>query len=159
MVSEKRKLYQQVDRLRTKWGYTPRQRFDIIQLTSSSERISVEYHAFKTLGLCGVAMVGEKKDSILLNSKRSTIEQNFDCGHELMHLYLHRHCADSFNCFMHSKPQQNTFLEWQANEGSAQLLVPYQDFIPRFWDSLKDSKILGLHNIHRAYPKIKESVV
>ena len=34
--------------------------------------------------------------------------------------------------FLRARQKQNTFIEWQANEGAAQFLVPYQDFIPRY---------------------------
>lgn len=36
----------------------------------------------------------------------------------------------SFSCFEKARVNQNTFLEWQANEGAAELLVPYKSFVP-----------------------------
>lgn len=131
MTNAKRDLYECVDHLRSSmvYGYEP---INIISLVNASNRIDLEYYSFNTMGLCGVAMVGDKKDTIVLNMKRSKIERNFDCGHELLHLYLHRTVSENFNCFATRTPKQNSFIEWQANEGAAQLLVPYQDFIPRF---------------------------
>ena len=134
MHSEKRNLYERVDRLRDSLNIPFNEPIDVISLIESTSRIDLEYLSFKTHGLCGVAMVGSKIDTIVLNSNRTPEEQNFDGAHELMHLYQHRNITQRFNCFSTKKPQQDSFLEWQANEGAAQFLVPYQDFIPRFWD-------------------------
>ena len=134
MNSEKHNLYERVDRLRGSLHIPFNEPIDSITLIESSPRIDLEYIPFKTHGFCGIAMVGEKIDTIALNSNRTYEEQNFDGAHELMHLYQHRNITQRFNCFSIKKPQQDSFLEWQANEGAAQFLVPYQDFIPRFLD-------------------------
>lgn len=136
MVSTKEKLYRSVDALRKSFELDPYEPVDVIHLLSEYENIDVTTCDFKTPGLCGVAMVGDKVDTIALNANRTAIEQNFDCGHELIHLFMHRKIQDSFSCFTHAKPEQDSFREWQANEGSAQFIVPYQDFIPRFSASL-----------------------
>ena len=54
--------------------------------------IKLERIPFKTRGLRGMSYPGARPqpDIILLNSKRSEIEQNFDCGHEMVHLAIHR---------------------------------------------------------------------
>lgn len=132
MLSEKAKLYMRVDQLRSSWGLDIGGLTNSISLVTQSPRIELEYFAFTTPGLCGVAMVGDKSDTITLNSNRTSSEQNFDCCHELMHLQLHRKLQKTFNCFSRKKPLQDSFQEWQANEGAAQFLVPYQDFIPAF---------------------------
>ena len=102
--------------------------------TKKISDVEIVYHTFNTTGFCGAALVGDKMNTIVLNSTRSKSEQNFDCGHELIHLVRHRNKNNGiFNCTTKS---QNSFLEWEANEGSAQFLVPYQDFIPRFLNLL-----------------------
>ena len=55
--------------------------------------ILTEAVPFKTHALRGMAAIGDKPqpDVILLNSARTPQEQNFDCGHETIHLALHRH--------------------------------------------------------------------
>lgn len=146
MQSEKEKLYEHVDFYRDLFGFSFDQPIKLVDVLPSDTEFDIEYCAFKTPGLCGVAMVGEKTDTIILNSNRTPAEQNFDCGHELIHLTKHRKLRESFNCFTRAKPQQNTFHEWQANEGSAQLLVPYQDFIPRFTNLLK-ANATGIQHI------------
>lgn len=132
MQTEKSKLYQCADELRTRFCVPVNQPIDTVELLSTNPKIDIEYQHFNNPGLCGLAMVGEKVDTIVLNTTRGSAEQNFDCGHELIHLVKHRDIQDSFSCFTKAHPQQNSFREWQANEGAAQFLVPYQDFIPRF---------------------------
>ena len=128
----KEDLYARVDQMRKNLGISS---YDttINTLEVCARKISdveIIYHNFDTSGLCGAAFAGDKENTIVLNNARSEIEQNFDCGHEMLHLVRHRHLNNGiFNCF---KQDQNSFLEWEANEGSAQFLVPYQDFIPRF---------------------------
>ena len=59
------------------------------------------------------------------------MEQNFDCGHEMIHLVLHRNLNQkTFNCFEKVTPNQNIFTEWQANEGAAEFFVPYKVLLP-----------------------------
>lgn len=104
--------------------------------------IKLEAIPFKTHGLRGMAAIADAPDPdvILLNTRRSPLEQNFDCGHETMHLGLHRHTGQkTFNCYDEVTAKQNPFLEWQANEGSAEFFVPHRIFIPMLHE------FLGLH--------------
>lgn len=85
---------------------------------------------FNSKGLCGAAFVGEKHDTIILNSCRNRLEMGFDFIHELVHTRKHRNCKDRFfTCF---DAKQDTFTEWEANEGTAEFLVGYKAFIPTF---------------------------
>ncbi len=133
MESEKEQLYKSVVQVKRYLGYGPYQHgINIVENWAFG--IKLERLPFKTRGLRGMAYVSEKPypDIILLNTKRSMIEQNYDCGHELMHLSKHRNLKQkSFNCFdMNTAPHQDPFLEWQANEGAAEFFVPYRFFIP-----------------------------
>lgn len=84
---------------------------------------------FNTRGLRGIAFTGDS--SIVLNSNRNEIEQSFDCGHELMHLYLHSgYKREVFKCFDKMHPIQDKFVEWQANEGAAEFFIPYKTLLP-----------------------------
>jgi len=118
--------------------------------------VEIIYHAFDTEGFCGAAFAGNKMNTIVLNSNRNEIEQNFDCGHELIHLVRHRNknCG-VFNC---TAKNQNSFLEWEANEGSAQFIIPYQDFIPRF-SKLLNSKVLGIQRMLAIYYHVTTQVI
>ena len=106
--------------------------FDLVQ-TLLRRGFLLQSVPFQTKGLRGMAIIGDAKqdDVILLNCKRSQEEQNFDCGHEMIHLALHR-CLNqkTFNCFDKLQANQNPFIEWQANEGAAEFFVPYQVFLP-----------------------------
>lgn len=103
--------------------------------------ILIEAVPFKSRALRGMAAIGNKPqpDVILLNCARTHREQNFDCSHETIHLALHRHTGRStFNCYSEVSPNQDPFLEWQANEGAAEFLMPYRQFIPMLRDTIGD---------------------
>lgn len=98
--------------------------------------IWVDYMPMKTPGLRGIAVMGNasaEQDIILLKESSSAKENNFNCAHELIHLTLHRNNPKkTFQCYESVRNNQNSFEEWQANEGAAELLVPYRQFIPRY---------------------------
>lgn len=76
----------------------------------------------------------------MLNARHSVEELNFDCGHELIHLTKHRGLGlSSFHCFDTLKPKQDPFIEWEANEGAAELTVPYRSFLPLLSDAILSS--------------------
>jgi hypothetical protein len=54
-----------------------------------------------------------------------------------MHLTFHRKLDRTLFSFENASSQQNPFYEWQANEGAAELLVPYKDFIPKYIEVAK----------------------
>lgn len=154
----KEDLYARIDKMRKNLGITsydtPINALDLC--TNRVSDVEIKYHTFDTAGFCGAAFAGSKMNTIVLNSTRSKTEQNFDCGHELVHLVRHRNknCG-VFNCFTKN---QNSFLEWEANEGSAQFLVPYQDFIPRFVDLLSFNAT-GIQSILAAHYHVTTQVI
>ncbi len=113
----------------------------------------IEQIAFPNKSICGILYKGKKCTSIALNSNRNEKMQNLDCMHEVIHYYLHdtpqcRHfyCDENRNI---EGIEQNSYIEWQANEGAAQFLVPYQDFIPQFVSLLEYKSIFSDTNILR----------
>lgn len=133
-LSHKELLYYKVIDIKTFLGYRATQfGIDLIDRFMDTN-IIVGTIPFKTPGLRGMAFIGDtpSPDSIVLNSQRNELERNFDCGHEVIHLSLHRHLEQkTFNCFddeVHA--DQDPFLEWQANEGSAEFLIPHMVFLP-----------------------------
>lgn len=87
---------------------------------------------FRTNFICGILVRGKNTTSIILNGLRSEEQQNFDCAHELIHYFCHNtqmHLS-AVKCIL----GQDSGLEYQANEGAAQLLIPDIDFIPRYLD-------------------------
>lgn len=98
--------------------------------------IEVAYVPFTSPGLKGMVSLATEEESthcILINSFLPVEEQRFHSIHEFMHIALHNQLPGRcYKCFEQIRPMQDPILEWQANEGSAQLLMPYQEFIPRF---------------------------
>lgn len=90
MHNAKTNLYEHVSHLRDQFHVTlasyP------LSLTGLPFRhpIQIERRPFQTPGFCALAFAGEKSDTIILNANRNPLEQNFDCGHELIHLTKHR---------------------------------------------------------------------
>lgn len=154
----KEDLYARVDVMRKKLGIfsydTPINTLDLC--TKKVSDVEIIYHDFETNGFCGAAFAGERMNTIVLNSTRSEAEQNFDCGHELIHLVRHRDQNNGiFNC---TAKNRNSFLEWEANEGSAQFIVPYQDFIPRFLN-LFNSGVLGIKYVLAEHYHVTAQVI
>lgn len=129
----KKELYSLVHKHKTRLGLKNSDYgFNMIHLCRQSG-ILLEKLPFKTKYLRGMAVVGNEseEDIILLNCNRDIIEQNFDCSHEYMHLCIHRDKDKKiFNCMDALYVKQDEYIEWQANEGAAELLVPYEEFLP-----------------------------
>lgn len=129
----KKELYQKVEELKclfeiSEYSYG----ISLIKILQE-KNYSIKSIPFKTKGLRGMAVIGNdnQSDIILLNTKRTFCEQNFDCGHELIHLTLHRNLErNTFNCFEEVGSYQDKYIEWQANEGAAEFFVPYKILLP-----------------------------
>lgn len=133
---DKASLYRRIQNVRNQLRITHQDYpLDSLQLCSKVLEKKIGYAPFKAPALRGMAAIDKsnhKNDVILLNSARTKIEQNFDCAHEIIHTIAHRNLPGitSFNCFETVGKKQDPFIEWQANEGAAELLVPYKHFIP-----------------------------
>ena len=104
---------------------------DFREICSDFKGYEIAYHKFPNKNIRGLAVVNEK--IILLNPLRTEVEQNFDCAHELFHTVLHKNLGHrTFTCFDYAHPNQNKYIEWQANEAGAEILIPYKKFIPEF---------------------------
>lgn len=102
---------------------------DYIGKTTKIQRIPLQ-----TDGLRGMVLTQDVPIPIIvLDENLSSNESNFVCAHEIFHLLVHPSKNNvTFTCHDSIRPQQNSFQEWEANEGGAELIVPYKDFIPRF---------------------------
>lgn len=144
MGSSKSDLYKYVEWLREQLEInSDSYPINTINLCNQVEDVELKYHKFNTNGFCGAILLGEKSDTIVLNSKRTSTEQNFDCGHEIVHGTKHR--RKGINCFscMELKIKREpdiSFYEWEANEGSAEFLVPYRFLLPEIKDALPHFK-------------------
>lgn len=130
----KRRLYNEVDllvkRLNVSYADYPLKSKQI----AFNYCIDLEIKYIDFDGLCGILHRG-RKTTMALNSNHDEAQQNFDCMHELIHYFTHRD-KNSFQCICADNKSiiQNVSIEWQANEGAAQFLVPYQLFIPKYVD-------------------------
>lgn len=162
----KAELYESISEIRgyfnIGWNDYP---INCISCCKSTYGIEVNIVPFRTKGLRGMAVIGDRNqnDLILLNEHRSNNELNFDCGHELMHLCFHRKRKKSFNCFQKVLPQQNKYIEWQANEGSAEFLIPYKLFLPlvkQYYDTFYSwQNIMHFRAIAAEMFNVSESVI
>lgn len=95
---------------------------------------------FKTKALRAMAYIAEdfsQNHVVLVNNSLSEYEQNFYCGHELIHLCCHKNERSKvFKCYDSIMPNQDPFLEWQANEGAAEFMVPYKILLQKIKDRI-----------------------
>lgn len=107
--------------------------FNIFKICKKLKNYSIKTENLTTPGLRGIALISKNPDlnCIIINSALSQAEQNFHGMHELIHTKLHAEQA-AFTCFDNPSIEQNGFIEWQANEGAAELMSPMFRFIPDF---------------------------
>lgn len=112
----------------------------------------IETVNFRTKGLRGmVSLPTDNNPSIiLLNKNRNDAEQNYDCAHEFMHIVFDNTKQKSiYHCYDTVQDYQNKFLEWRANEGAAELLVPYKVLLPMLKEYVKNNPTLHEFNNYK----------
>ena len=107
--SARQALYSQIDTLRTSLPEG-----DL--LYTAGRLVPVQFHRFDSQKL-GAVLIGGRV--IVVNSARPLPCQRFSLAHELVHYFLHRGMES----------HKNPFLEWQANEGAAELLLPHREVL------------------------------
>lgn len=81
----------------------------------------------------GIVRIAKNRDEnhvILLNENKSFVEQNYHGFHELTHILTVDEPGTTLNCFGNTRPNQNSYIEWLANEGAAEFLMPYKEILP-----------------------------
>lgn len=137
MGMSKKDLYESVNNLKNRMHINdfeyPLDIFDICQ----NRLVNIEIGAanFKTNDLRGMAIISEnvkcENHVILVNANKSPEEINYHGTHELMHITIqHNKAGQAFKCYDKVKPTQDSYIEWQANEGAAEFLVPYRILLP-----------------------------
>jgi Zn-dependent peptidase ImmA (M78 family) len=133
--NRKKALYDKIEQMRKDLGISDdRYPLDMVDFCLEKGFVEIGEAPFKSTGTRGMAVPyyeNGEKDVILLNSKLCKKEQSFTCGHELIHLFLHRSKTIQYFSFEQVMLKHNPFLEWQANEGSAELHVPYRLLFPK----------------------------
>ena len=135
MNINKQELYLKIDRLRNSLLYLGlKPPFNIFEICSKIKNVDVETCNFSTKGFMGMAVLAKYPgdlNCILINSNLSYVEQNFHGIHEFIHIYTSpRNSGQTFKCYDSVRPHQNAYIEWVANEGAAELLVPYKTLLP-----------------------------
>ncbi len=123
----KAELYRKIELIRQS---APAGRFDPYALARTLG-IEIEVYAFDSARLAGVLMRGEHKSLIVLSANRPPEGRRFAASHELVHYFLHE--GDNFLC---TGDDEVSAIEWQANEGAAELLMPYKEFI-LFYENIR----------------------
>ena len=98
----------------------------------SQPGIQIAFLPFQSPALRGMCSPGKpgQEDIILLSSRLTGRERGFYAVHEWLHLCWHRDASKSpFLCGEYRFPQQDSFLEWQANEGAAEILMPWRQVV------------------------------
>ena len=114
-------LYHRIDSMRRKYGI--RGVFDPYAFLEA-QKIPLALHRFTDGHLHGVLVRTGRRYGIILDTRLTPAEQRFTLTHEIVHFELHR--GEPGAAAFH-----NSSDEYQADEGAAELLMPYRDFLPR----------------------------
>ena len=106
----KAELYRRIEPIRQS---APKGRFDPYALARTLG-IEIEVYAFDSARLAGVLLRGKHKSKIILSANRPPEGRRFLCTGD-----------DAVSA-----------IEWQANEGAAELLMSYNEFIP-FYENIR----------------------
>ena len=118
--SARAELYARLDAVRTALGVSPALPADPFRL-SALAGCRVGLRAFDG-NVGGMLLYLPDGPAVILNAARPGESRRFSLAHELVHLWLHP---------MRPPGQpQDSFREWQANEGAAELLIPYRALEP-----------------------------
>ena len=132
---DKELLYKNVQEIRKCLSITfnnyPLNIFDICKRIKDVEIGVVPFKNQNLKGMVTIAQDENDNHVIIVNGNKTKEEQNYHGCHELLHIWFRSvEPGMSLNCFEKCKPHQNTFIEWLANEGAAELLVPFKMFLP-----------------------------
>lgn len=137
----KHELYLLLDYIRFNFNISVDNVFNITSFYKNNFRDIVEltFHGFNDVKIGGFLVKNKfpEKSHIVVNENKDRYSMLFDLTHELMHYLLHP--EDRENYISSSLCDIDNF-EWQANEGAAELMVPYRKFIPIFCDRIKYCK-------------------
>lgn len=114
---------------------------DIFEICKRISNVEIQAVPFKTADLRGMVSLANNDSEahvILVNSNKSFQEQNFHGFHELMHIPTADQPGTLLRCYDTVKPNQNSYMEWLANEGAAEFVVPYKLLLPMIKDEFSD---------------------
>lgn len=115
--------------------------------------VIIERTPLATPKLCGFLIKKDfpKKSIIIINSKLSPQDYFFALAHETIHYFCHNETSESMNNPLLFKEHSEN--EKQANEGAAELLLPYKLFIPDYKICIDEYKnnVDAISNTAKAY--------
>lgn len=135
----KEELYLLIDYIRYSFNIDINSVFNVPKFCQDNfnDIINYDFHQFKDTKIGGFLVKNKipEKSYITVNTSKEPISTIFDLTHEMIHFLLHpenrKHYISSSLCDIDN-------FEWQANEGAAELLVPYKRFIPSFVKNIKN---------------------
>ena len=134
----KEDLYSLIDYIRTNFNININDVLNIPKFCKEnfSGIINYDFHNFNDTKIGGFLVKNKlpEQSYIIVNTSKDSLCTLFDLTHEMIHFLLHpenrKHYISSSLCDIDN-------FEWQANEGAAELLVPYKKFIPYFVRNIK----------------------
>ncbi len=149
----KAQLYNYVEQLRCRLRISENDcPLNIIDICNECGNIQIEKIPFKTKGLRGMVSIANNSSEnhvILLNKFKSDIENNYHGKHEFMHIFTSGNKpGELIQCYEYVHPKQDTYIEWLANEGAAEFLVPYKLLLPMIKENYNDinSHLFGAYS-------------
>lgn len=130
----KRQLYELVAKTKKELNISARDYpINIFELCDRLDNVVISEVDFKTKDLRGLVHIAnnEKENHVILvNGNKIFLEKNYHGAHELMHIVTAKNKPGStIQCFEKIRPNQDPYIEWLANEGAAELLMPYEDVL------------------------------
>ena len=113
---------------------------DIFELCDRIKNVEIAAIPFNTKNLRGIVHIAENANEnhvILINSNNSKLEQNYHGFHEFAHILTADEPGVTINCLEEIKPNQTDYIEWLANEGAAELVMPYKEILPYIKEGIK----------------------
>lgn len=161
----KEDLYVLIDFIRNNFNINENETFNVPKFCKDNFNDIIEYDFLKLndtkIGGFLIKNNFPDKSYIYVNSSKEPLSNIFDLTHEMIHFLLHpenrKYYISSFLC-------DTDNFEWQANEGAAELLVPYKRFIPSFVKNIKncnskndyDSLLLFFSQIYKVSTAVLE---
>lgn len=122
----KAELYARIDDIRKRYKYAfTRDPMCVQRFCQEVLDIHVETRVFATRGLRGAAFI--ESMAIALDETMAPERRKFYCAHEMLHFFLHGDAKPLFECY--DNIERDDYMEWQANEGAAEIIMPYRAFL------------------------------
>lgn len=132
---KKRQLYELISNEKQRLHITQQDYpINIFELCKKFKNVVIAEADFQTKNLRGLVRLASNKDEnhvILVNGNKTFEEKNYHGTHEFTHILTIKDSpGTTLQCFDKVLPHQDSYIEWLANEGAAELLMPYKEVLP-----------------------------